>query len=28
LSRDTAFAKIQARVRGTAMAAELIGDHQ
>src|SRR5437867_6113690 len=28
LSRDTAFAKIQARVRGTEMAAELIGAHQ
>jgi len=27
-SRDTAFAKIQARVRGTAMAAELIGARQ
>src|SRR5881396_615398 len=27
LSRDTAFAKIQARVRGTEMAAELIGAH-
>jgi 5-methyltetrahydropteroyltriglutamate--homocysteine methyltransferase len=27
-SRDTAFAKIRARVRGTAMAAELIGAHQ
>jgi len=28
LSRDTAFAKIEARVRGTGMAAELIGAHQ
>ena len=28
LSRDTAFAKIRARVRGTEMAAELIGAHQ
>jgi 5-methyltetrahydropteroyltriglutamate--homocysteine methyltransferase len=28
LSRDMAFAKIQARVRGTQMAAELIGVHQ
>jgi 5-methyltetrahydropteroyltriglutamate--homocysteine methyltransferase len=27
-SRDTAFAKIQARVRGTALAEELIGAHQ
>jgi methionine synthase II (cobalamin-independent) len=27
-SRDTAFAKIQARVRGTALAANLIGDQQ
>jgi 5-methyltetrahydropteroyltriglutamate--homocysteine methyltransferase len=27
-SRDTAFAKILARVRGTAMAAELIGARQ
>ena len=27
-SRDTAFAKIQARVRGTALAATLIGAHQ
>jgi 5-methyltetrahydropteroyltriglutamate--homocysteine methyltransferase len=27
-SRDTAFAKIQARVRGTQLAADLIGDHQ
>jgi methionine synthase II (cobalamin-independent) len=27
-SRDTAFAKIQVRVRGTALAANLIGDQQ
>jgi 5-methyltetrahydropteroyltriglutamate--homocysteine methyltransferase len=27
-SRDTAFAKIQARVRGTALAANLIGDER
>jgi 5-methyltetrahydropteroyltriglutamate--homocysteine methyltransferase len=27
MTRDTAFAKIQARVRGTAMAAELLGVH-
>jgi len=27
-SRDTAFAKIRARVRGTEMAAELVGAHQ